>query len=116
MAALAIQKKSKITAATQNVATAFEAFDTTSWKAVSFQLNKTGAGKGTLKLQISNDGTNWFDVNTTVYPNATSAVAAGAASAIVYSEVMAGFTRAVFTEDNTGAVVVAAGIYLGKLH
>ena len=115
MSALSIQKKIE----TANVAQSgvfTDVFEVTNFKDVSVQLSKTGVGKGTAILRQSNDGTNWSNVNTTVYPNATVAVAAGAASVMLEATIRAAHVQIQFTEDGTGAVVVASGKWIAKQH
>lgn len=116
MAALSIQKRLSSSQSVAQAATYTEALEIANFKFVSVQMNKTGAGTGTAKLQHSNDGTNWVDVNTTVYPNATAAVGAGAQSVFLTCESAASNIRLSFTEANVGTVSITNVLWNVKLH
>lgn len=78
----------------------------------SLHYSKTGTGKGTGKLQGSNDGATWVDL-----PGATAsaAIGAGAATGSLYSTtnpfVM---IRLNFVEDGTGAMTITGGKFAVK--
>lgn len=71
---------------------------------VSATLSKTGAGKGTAKLQGTIDGTNWTDLPGSP---ASAAVSAGTSTTTVYATTNPfPLTRVLFTEDGTGTATV----------
>lgn len=114
MAALSIQKKvDSVVVATSGTTT--DVLDITNHKGISLMLAKTGSGTGTAKLQQSNDGTNWVDVNTTLWPQATSAVGAGAQTVFLQCESYASMIRVTFTEAGTNSVTLS-GKWIAKLH
>lgn len=77
---------------------------TTRAEFVSALLSKTGAGKGTAKLQGTLDGTNWTDLPGAA---ASATVAAGTAVATMYATTnIFPLTRVLFTEDGTGTATV----------
>lgn len=118
MASISIQKVIDVAVTlTQNTATRVSTLDVTNFKTVSLQLTKTGAGKGAAKLQWSNDGTNWVDVNSTLNPGAAASVAAGSVIISLCAEQVCGsHVSALFTEDNTGAAAVSGGRWIAKLY
>lgn len=89
-----------------------DSFDMTNQNGASLQINKTGVGTGTAKIQESNDGVNWTDVS-----GATFTFAAGAVSSIktvtgVYSSLL----RAVITETGGLGTMVVFGKWIAKEH
>lgn len=64
-------------------ATVSESFAVPVAKMLSLVFTKTGLSTGTIKLQGSPDNSNWKDINTTTYPDATAAVASGSSSSIL---------------------------------
>ena len=94
-----------------------DAMEITNQRSASVQFSKTGAGKGTAKLQWSNDGQEWKDVNTTVHPDATALVAAGAATVhLLCDGIIGARVRLHFEEDNTGAVAITGGKWITKTY
>lgn len=116
MAALSIQQRLSASVAVSTSGTYTNDFQITNHKFVSCHIVKTGAGTGTAKLQHSNDGTNWVDVNTTTFPNATGAVSAGAASTYLTCDTAAHWVRVTFTEAGTNSVTISAVTWNAKLH
>ena len=84
-----------------------DVLDVTNCNGVSVQLNGIAATSGSMKLQYSNDSTNWEDI-----PSATSTLAANEANIINTPNIYTGFVRALVT------LAAGAGTYsyfmLGK--
>lgn len=114
MAALSIQKTIPAGSVAQSATYNSDGFEVTNHRLVSCQINKSGAGKGSAKLQWSNDGSNWADLNTTASPGATKSVIAADTAIHLYGEIPGGHVRAVFVEDGTGTVTISGGRWIAK--
>jgi hypothetical protein len=80
-------KSYALTVSTQNL----EAFDITNYSGVSLSLIGPGTGAGSVKLQQSNDQTNWRDIS-----GATDTVASGF-GLVNFHGLHSGFVRGVVT-------------------
>lgn len=117
MATFSIRQTVSAVTIAQNTTTVLGTFEMANLKSVSVQMTKTGAATGTAKLQWTNDGTLWTDVNTTLQPNATFTVTGGANTiALLADNVPGAVVRVLMTESNTGTGSITGGKWFGKIY
>lgn len=87
-----VVRKKETVALTVSANQVLGTLDITNCNGVSVQLNGIVGTAGSMKLQQSNDGTNWEDI-----PSATSTLAASEANIINASALYTGFVRALCT-------------------
>jgi hypothetical protein len=86
-----VHKKGSI-ALTVSADQVIDNIDATNCNGVSIQLNGIAGTAGSMKLQYSNDNTNWQDI-----PSATATLAANAANIINFAGLYAAHVRALVT-------------------
>jgi hypothetical protein len=76
--AKALMNKQTLTVAATATNYMTSAIDTSAYNSCAVQVNGVGAGAGTLTVQISNDGTNWFTLGTATIASGTIIYNSGA--------------------------------------